>query len=218
MISVNTTTQIFAKEGWNHIVLMLMVFIFSYAISFLPWLFFALFIFTLFLYRNPERIQEEDDELCFVAPVDGKVTYIAKVQLHDGSEVLKVVIKKTLLDVGIIRAPMALTISDLKVRKGLSLPNSSPLSSVLGERSILTCKGKFADVKMIINTGRFSRKIEIFKTLGNLKVGERFAYLGDGDVILLLPLDARVKVSLNDEVKAGMSVLGYFAYKVNDDK
>lgn len=218
MINAITTTQIFVREGWNQILLTLMIFILSYLISFLPWLFFSIFIFTLFLYRNPERIQEEEDELCFIAPIDGKVMEIGKVQLRDGSEVLKLVIKKTILDVGVIRAPMALSIVDIQKRFGLFLPSSSPLFRILGEHNILTCKGKFAQIVIIINAGVLSRRIELFKTLGILKSSERFAYLADGQIVMLLPLDARVKVSINDDVKAGTSVLGYFAYKATNDK
>ncbi|MBV5278107.1 MAG: phosphatidylserine decarboxylase [Campylobacteraceae bacterium] len=218
MINVFTTTQIFVREGWNQILLTLMIFILSYVLSFLPWLFFLIFVFTLFIYRNPERIQEEEDELCFVAPIDGKVIEIGKVKLGDGSEVLKLVIKKTIFDVGVIRAPMALSIVDIKKRFGLFLPSASPLFRILGEHSILTCKGKFARIVIIINAGVLSRTIELFKTLGALKSSERFAYLADGQVVMLLPLDARVKVSINDDVKAGTSVLGYFAYKVTNDK
>lgn len=58
---------------------------------------------TLFIYRNPERILEEEDELCFVAPIDGKIMDIAKVNLRDGTEMISVVIKKTILNVGVMR-------------------------------------------------------------------------------------------------------------------
>ena len=71
---------------------------------------------------------------------------------------------------------------------------------------------------MIINAGLLSQRIALFDLEGVLKAGQRFAFLNDGEVTLLLPLDARIKVSLGDEVKSGMSVLGYFAYKAKNDK
>ena len=49
--------------------------------------------------------------------------------------------------------------------------------------------------------------------MGGLTRSERFAFLNDGEVALLLPLNTRIQVVLNDEVKAGESVLGYFAYE-----
>ena len=134
-------TQIIAKEGWNQIIIALMVFLFFYAISFLAWVFFAILLFTIFIYRNPERILEEDDELSFVAPIDGKIINIAKVNLRDGTPMLSVVIKKAIWDVGIMRAPMAMSIVEIKKRFGLFLPSHSPLFSSLDEKNTLTCKG-----------------------------------------------------------------------------
>ena len=211
-------TQIIVKEGWNQIIVALMVFLFFYTISFLSWVFFAILLFTIFIYRNPERLLEEEDELSFVAPIDGKVTDISKVNLGDGIEMLSVVIKKSIWDVGIIRAPMAMSMVEIKKRFGLFLPSHSPLFSSLDEKNTLTCKGKFASIKMIINAGLFSQRIALFDLMGVLKMGQRFAFLNDGEVTLLFPLDARIKVSLGDEVKSGVSVLGYFAYKAKNDK
>lgn len=211
-------TQIIIKEGWNQVIIALIVFLFFYSVSFFAWFFFGILLFTLWIYRNPERILEEDDALCFVAPIDGKIIDIVKVSLRDGSEMLSVVIKKTFFSVGVMRAPMAMSIVENKKRFGLFLPSTSSLYSLLGEKNTLTCKGKFASVKMIINAGLLSQRIALFDTMGILKAGQRFAFLNDGEVTLLVPLDARIKVSLGDEVKSGMSVLGYFPYKAKDDK
>lgn len=218
-MSAYTTTQIIAKEGWNQVVLAFVVFLLSFILSLMPWFFFVVFLGTLFIYRNPERIQEEaEDEFCIVTPIDSKVAEINKVQLSDGSEVLSVVLKKKILDVGIIRAPMALSLIDIEKRFGLFLPPNSRLFSALGETKTLTCKGKYATLKMVISAGRFSQRIAIFENLGILKAGQRLGFLNDGEITLLLPLETRIKVSLGDEVKAGVDILGYFAYEAKDDK
>ncbi|WP_333804709.1 phosphatidylserine decarboxylase [Sulfurospirillum sp.] len=213
-----TSTQIIAKEGWNQIVFVFMVFLFSYALSFLPWIFFLIFGGTLYSYRNPERLQEEDDAHCIVAPIDGIITDISKIGLRDGSEALRIVIRKSFWDVGVLRSPLAMEVVDIKKRFGLFLASSSPLFSQLSDRKTLTCKSAFASIKMVISAGLWSQKITLFSKLGSFKSGERLGFLRDGEVALLLPLDTRVKVSLNDEVKAGMSILGYLAYKDNDVK
>ena len=66
---------------------------------------------------------------------------------------------------------------------------------------------------MVLYAGALSQKIQLFEKMGGLKRSERFAFLNDGEVALLLPLNTRIQVVLNDEVKAGESVLGYFAYE-----
>jgi len=216
--SMYTSTQIIAKEGWNQIVFAFMIFLLSYALSFLPWIFFLIFMGTLYSYRNPERIAEEDDGRCLVSPMDGVITDISKISLHDGSEVLRIVIRKSFWDVGVLRAPLGMEAIDIKKRFGLFMASSSPLFSRLSERKTFTCKSAFASIKMVISAGLWSQKITLFSKMGAFKAGERLGFLRDGEVALLLPLDTRVKVSLNDEVKAGMSILGYLAYKDKDDK
>ena len=213
-----TSTQIIAKEGWNRIVFTFMIFLLSYALSFFSWIFFVILLGTLYGYRNPERIAEEDDERCLVSPMDGLITDISKISLHDGSETLRIVIRKSFWNVGVLRAPLGMEVIDVKKRFGLFMASSSPLFSRLSERNTFTCKSVFASIKMVVSTGHWSQKVTIFSKLGAFKTGERIGFIRDGEVALLLPLDTRVKVSLNDEVKAGMSILGYLAYKDKDDK
>ena len=213
-----TTTQIIAKEGWNQIVFTFMVFLLAYAVSFIPWFFFLIFLGMLYSYRNPERIAEEDDEFCLVAPIDGKISDISKIILHDGSEALRIVICKSFWDVGVLRAPLSMEVQEVKNRFGFSLPSSSSLFRTLCERKSLICQGKCFSIKMIVSAGLWNRKITFFQKMKLFKVGERIGFLRDGEVALLLPLDTRIKVSLNDEVKAGMSILGYLAYKDKNDK
>lgn len=213
-----TSTHIIAKEGWNQIVFTFMVFLLAYALSFLPWIFFLLFLGTLYCYRNPERISEEDDGHGLVAPLDGTITDISKVSLSDGSEALRIVIRKSFWDVGVLRAPLGMEILDVKKRFGLFMNSISPLFSSLCERKGLTCKSTFAPFKMVISAGLFSQKITLFSKAGTFKAGERIGFLRYGEVALLLPLDTRIKVSLNDDVKAGTSILGYLAYKDKNDR
>lgn len=213
-----TSTQILAKEGWLYCLLALVAFLFAYVFSFFSFFFFLLLLGTLFSYRNPERIAEEEDERSLLSPMDGKITNISKINLHDGSEALRIVIRKSLLDVGVLRAPIAMTIDDVKNRFGLFMDSSSALFADLSERKSLTCNNQFASIKLIISAGLWSQSIAVFHKAGAFKSGERIGFLREGEVALLLPLDTRVKVSLNDEVKAGMTILGYLAYKDNNDK
>ncbi len=213
-----TTTQIIAKEGWNRIVLAFMVFLLSYALSFFSWLFFAIFLGMLYGYRNPERIAEEDDARCIIAPLDGKITNISKISLSDGSDVLRIVIRKSFWDVGILRAPIGMEVTDVKNRFGFFMDSSSTLFDTLCERKTLTCKTAFSPLKIVISVGILGQKIDFFQKTGLFKTSERIGFLRDGELALLVPLDTRVKVVLNNEVKAGVSILGYLSYKDKDDQ
>jgi len=213
-----TTTQIIAKEGWNRIVLAFMVFLLSYGLSFFPWVFFIIFAAVLYGYRNPERIPEEDDTRCLVAPVDGQVTTISKITLHNGSSVLCIVIQKSFWDVGMVRAPINMEVTDIKNRFGLFTDSSSALFDTLCERKTLTCQTAFTSFKLVMSVGSLGQKIDFFQKDGAMyKTSERIGFLRDGEVALLVPLDTRIKIVLNNEVKAGVSVLGYLSYKDKND-
>lgn len=208
----HTTTQIIAKEGWKYLFFIFVLFIVANVFDFAESLVFILFLFTVYLFRNPERLPAEDDELAILAPSDGIIQSIQKAKFED-KDLIKITIKKSLFDVSLLRAPTLVSIASTKRRYGLFLPIHSALSKVLGERVQLTCKSTLSDVVLRINAGMFSRKIELFKTVGPLKSSQRFGILVEGSVELFINLDSRIKVAVGDSVKAGESVLGYFAHK-----
>ncbi len=213
-----TTTQIIAKEGWNQSVIAFMLFLLSYALSFVPYVFFFLFVLILWSYRNPERIAEEDDAHCIVAPMDGKIRAISKVNLEDGSEALLLVIRKSFFDVGVIRSPIAMQMDSYKNRFGLLLSSASPLFPHLSERKSFTCSSALASFRFVISAGSLSGKVVLFQKEGFFRATQRIGFVRDGEVALLLPLDCRLKVSINERVYSGMSILGYLAYKEQNVK
>ncbi len=210
----NTTTQLIAKEGWKYVAFAFALFAFALLFDFLSWVFFVIFIFTAYIFRNPERLPAEDDDMAVISPCDGTIVNISKAKDSDGDEYMKVEIQKSLLDASLLRAPIALNIEKTTRRHGLFLSTNSELNDKLGENAIVTCSSNYSKVLMKIKAGLYSRKIDLFKTVGPLKSTQRFGLLLDGSVELFLALDTRVKISIGDSVKAGESVLGYFATRV----
>jgi phosphatidylserine decarboxylase len=209
----NTTIQIIAKEGWKYLLFSIVLFVLSLCFDMFSWVFFVIVLFTAYLFRNPERLPAEDDDMAVLSPADGTITNISKAKQDDGKEYIKVEIQKSLLEASILRAPTKMNIKTTTRRHGIFLPIDLPLSKKLGERATLTCKSSYDEILININAGVFARKIELFKTVGPLKSAQRFGLLVEGSVELYLPLDSRVKVAVGDEVKSGESVLGYFAHQ-----
>jgi len=209
----NTTAGLIAKEGWKYIFFTFIVFILSLSFDFFEWIFLIFFLYMIYLFRNPERLPSEDDDMAIISPCDGTITSIIKEKYNDGNEYLKVQIRKSLLDVSLLRAPISLNMEQTIRQHGLFLPVNSELSDNLGEKATVTCSSNYSKILLKINAGLFSRNIELFKTVGPLKSTQRFGLLLDGNVELFLALDSRIKISIGDNVKAGESVLGYFATK-----
>ncbi len=219
MIRSHTTTEIIAKEGWKYVTLFAVLFFISWCMGVFAWVFLFIFVITLYIFRNPERIPAEDDKMALLAPIDGNILNISKIIFQDDREFLKLEIRKSLFNVSLLRAPIASTISNTKRIHGLFLNVEDKLSKKLGERVVITLKSNSKSILLIVRAGFFSRSIELFKSIGPLKFAQRFGLLLDGSVELLLPIDMRIKVSIGDEVRAGESVLGYFAYdSIKDDK
>ena len=210
----STTTQLIAKEGWKYLTFTFLLFALALFLNFLVWVFFLIFIFAAYLFRNPERLPAEDDIFAILAPADGTISSISKV-LMGKKEYIKVEIQKHLLDSSLLRAPTSMHIISSKKRHGLFLPIGSSLNKTLGESVFLTCRSRNSDLLLKINAGIFSRNIELFKTIGPLRYSQRFGLLVEGSVELFVEVDSRIKVALGDKIKAGESVLGYFAHKGN---
>jgi len=214
----STTTQLIAKEGWKYLFFTIVLFVLSLWFDMFSWVFFVIVIFTGYLFRNPERLPAEDDDMAILTPCDGTISAISKSKHSNSEEYIKVEIQKSLLEVSMLRAPTKMSIKSTIRRHGLFLSTNTLLSKKLGERVSLVCRSDYSELFININAGVYSRKIDLFKTIGPLKSAQRFGLLVEGDVELYLPLDSRVKVAVGDEVKAGESVLGYFAHKGNTNE
>ena len=209
-----TTTHLIAKEGWKYIAFTGGLFLLALWFGIFTWFFLILLLLTVYLFRNPERIPAEDDPLAILSPIDGKICAIEKTKntLFDDHECLVVAIENSFFDVSLLRSPCGLSIEKSERHHGLFLSSSHPHAKVVNEQVLLTCKRRDHHLLMRCIAGMFSRKIELFKTRGPLKQGQRCGVLVDGRVELLLPKETRIKASLGDTMKAGESVLGYFSY------
>jgi phosphatidylserine decarboxylase len=205
-----TTTHIIAKEGWKAVAISGAAFLLSLMIGWASWVFLALLVIVLWLYRNPERIPVEDDALTLLAPIDGKISAIGKERLPSGEECLAVWIEVPLLASGVLRAPCALSLEEVSQKHGLALPFDAPLAPLLNAQQLLTCKTNSAPLYLALITGMWARTLRIYGRKNQVKLGERIGFLGEGRAGMYLPLSTRLRVSLGQQVKAGESVLGYF--------
>ena len=207
-----TTTQIIAKEGWKNIFLIMILFIVSCFIDFGFVVIFFVLLLTLYIYRNPERIANEDDLRAIIAPLDGKIVKIDRVNngFSDNEKSIHVVIRNLPYNTGMVRFPTNGELVDVKTIHGLFLPPFNKLSKKLNERVLMKCKKDTNSFYMKIRAGMFCRKVHLSSVRGNMKSGNRIAFIVDGSVELFLPINSRIKLSVGDYVKSGESILGYF--------
>ena len=174
----------------------------------------ALFIFLILIlqfFRNPKRSTPINDD-AIIAPVDGKVVVIEEVEEPEyfNDKRLQVSIFMSPINVHVTRYALGGTVSYSKYHPGKYLVAWHPKSSTENERTTVVVKNKsFGEVlyrqiagalaKRIVNYAKEGDEVIQGSDAGFIKFGSR--------VDLFLPLDAKIKVELNQKVRGGESVI-----------
>ena len=199
-----------ARYGYKCIVFSGILLLLSLLFGFLPLFFTVIFILTLYFFRDPERVPYTDDELALLSPIDGNIADIS-LSNFEGDDVTKIVIEKSFFGVGSLRAPCDMQILDIRRRHGLFLCNHMKISEALNERALLVCQSGSLKFAMRIIAGVFSKRLFLDR-VQNLKAARKFGFLGCGIVVMFLPKDTKICVSVGEKLKAG-ELLGYFDKK-----
>lgn len=174
----------------------------------------ALFFFTFYFFRNPDRVcpQALTDPSVLICPADGKVVdlqYNAAQNLSGFTQ--KVSIFLSPIDVHVNWLPIAGTITDIRYTPGQFTFAFVPKSSLLNEHNdlyITAADGKQIMVRQI--AGMIARRICCWVDRGQLvKVGQKFGMIRFGSrVDIFLPTDVELAVGVGQRVYGGQTVLG----------
>ncbi|HSS19373.1 MAG TPA: phosphatidylserine decarboxylase family protein [Pyrinomonadaceae bacterium] len=165
--------------------------------------------FMAFFFRDPHR-QTPSDPNAVVAPADGRVTRVTRVDANsDASDVL-ISIFLSPLDVHINRAPIAGKISNVAYTRGKFLMATKEAASLVNEQNALTIEGEKISVVCKQIAGILARRIVCWKHPGeSLALGERFGLIKfSSRTDLLLPANVEVLVAEGDRVRGGATVIG----------
>ncbi|MCK5294976.1 MAG: hypothetical protein KAJ49_10005 [Arcobacteraceae bacterium] len=194
----NQNNQIILKEGFNSIAIVFVVslFLLIFVSDFLGNLGFLITFVLLFIYRNPSRnsyITHND----IISPVDGRVSAIDIT--HNK---YKIYIDVSLCDTHILRAPIS---SKFKVKSkinGLNLNSSTFKAKILNTQAVL----KFDDIKVKLVSGVCNSDIILYK-YNKVKVSQDIGLFLNGVVIVEIPREKELKISINDKVYSGITPL-----------
>ncbi|HUH27997.1 phosphatidylserine decarboxylase family protein [Gelidibacter sp.] len=171
----------------------------------------AFFLIILQFFRNPKRIGQLHDHHV-LSPVDGKVVVIEEVFEKEffKDKRIQVSIFMSPINVHVTRYPIGGKVVFSKYHPGKFLVAWHPKASEENERTTVVVENKFlgqvlyrqiagALAKRIVNYAQVDNEVQQGADSGFIKFGSR--------VDLFLPLDADIKVTLNQKVKGGMSVI-----------
>ena len=193
---------------------MLLIFFLSEYSALIAWLVFvvsfALLVFLFSFFRIPNRLYTTGED-SVIAPCDGTVVVIEEVEADEyfKDRRLQLSIFMSPLNVHVNRNPVSGAVTYSQYHKGKYLVAWHPKSSTenerhsvaykVGEKQLLVKQIAGALAKRIVNYLKPGDEVIQGSEMGFIKFGSR--------VDLLLPLDAKVEVKINQKVKGGVTVL-----------
>ncbi len=234
--------KLIAKEGVKLIIFPLVCFIIflclylifninasklKYIFIVLSVIFFILFLFSIYFFRDPERKASADkDEI--ISSADGKIIYIGKVydDRYLNQDVLKISIFMSLFNVHVNRIPISGKVLEIKYNKGKFFSANLDKASLENEYNAVIleidcidtediskntdCKNGKTIIAFIQIAGLVARRIVCKINKGEKVIaGNRFGLIKYGSRMdLYLPLYFTTYVKVNDKVYAGKTIIG----------
>ncbi len=194
-----------ATFGFNFILPSLSLAIVS--LIFKIWPLALIFIFLtaslIFFFRDPER-KITFRPGCLLSPADGQIMEIKRENSRQ-----KVSIFLSLFDVHIVRSPLEGIITAIEKRTGKKFPAFKEEASRHNRALILTIKNQQEEVELKMIVGVAARRIRCFVQPGDkVPAGFKLGLMTFGSrVEIFFPNDYSLKVTVNQKVKGGLTVL-----------
>ena len=177
-------------------------------------LFFTLFVFLFLIlqfFRNPKRLTALNDNTV-VSPVDGKVVVIEEVfePEYFKEKRLQVSVFMSPINVHVTRYPIGGQVAYSKYHPGKYLVAWHPKASTENERTTVVVENpSYGKVLYRQIAGALAKRIVNYAKEGDAATqGEDSGFIKFGSrVDLFLPLDTNIKVSLNQKVRGGESII-----------
>lgn len=176
---------------------------------------FLLAAFVVAFFRDPER-EIPRDEASIVSPADGKVIKVEPVTEERllEAKALKISIFMNVFNVHVNRAPASGRVVRILYNPGRFLSANLDKASLENEQNAILAENLSGE-RYVFNqiAGLVARRIVCRVKEGTrLEKGERFGMIRFGSRLdVYLPADCRVSVAVGDKVRAGSSVIGYWA-------
>ena len=168
-------------------------------------------ILILQFFRNPKRKTQHNDKQV-LSPVDGKVVVIEEVQENEyfKDKRIQVSVFMSPVNVHVTRYPIGGKVVFSKYHPGKYLVAWHPKASEENERTTVVVENAYfgkvlhrqiagALAKRIVNYAKENQEVIQGSESGFIKFGSR--------VDVFLPLDAQIKVELNQKVRGGESII-----------
>lgn len=215
--------MIIHREGYKTIAITALIFgvlnlvSFTFLSASMPWLAMILFVVTLLLFlfiisffRVPSRVLSIGDNK-IICPADGKVVVIEEVTEVEyfKDKRIQVSIFMSPANVHVNRNPIGGEVVYNQYHTGKYLVAWHPKSSTENERWSVVTKNSHGEILYKQIAGALAKRICNYTRVGQLvNQGDEYGFIKFGSrVDVLLPVNAQIKVELNQTVQGGVTVL-----------
>jgi len=181
-----------------------------FAFYVLSGIFFLLFAFCFYFFRDPRRDIERDENI-ILSPADGTVFEISETDephfIKGRTKIVKIFL--SVFNVHLQRAPVAGEIKFIKIQDGLVLKANHPDASEKNKQNLVGIQGKIPVlVKQI--AGIIAQRCELWvKTDQKITQGDKIGVIHFGSQVdIYMPLYIEIKVKNGDKVAGGLTVIG----------
>jgi phosphatidylserine decarboxylase len=170
------------------------------------------FFFSLYFFRDPERITPRAPEL-LLSPADGTIIDITEIDepVYLKTRAKRVSIFMSVFNVHVNRAPMDGTVELLQYNPGKFISAFKEKASDDNESIFAGIRGKDGTVRISVKfiAGLIARRIVFYKEVNDtITQGERINMIRFGSrVNIFCPVDSVINVKKGEKVTAGMSVI-----------
>jgi phosphatidylserine decarboxylase len=202
-----------AAEGWPFILPLAVVTVLCFVSGWknTGYVVFALTLFVLFFFRDPERSVPKGAGVV-VSPADGKVIVVKDVYEPDylKQDVKQISIFLSVFNVHVNRSPIGGTVETVKYNPGKFLVASVDKASLDNEQTAMVISNGKNKVLVKQIAGLIARRIVCYAKPGDtVKAGERYGLIRFGSrVDLFLPKNTDLMVKVGDRIKGSRDVIG----------
>lgn len=173
----------------------------------------VVFILVLQFFRNPSRIFNLDDK-AILCPADGKIVAIEEILENEyyGDKRMLVSVFMSPLNVHINRFSISGRVAYFAYHPGKYLVASHPKSSTENERTTVVVENNGQTVLLRQIAGYVARRIVTYCREGSeARQADEFGFIKFGSrVDIIMPLDVKIDVKLNQIVKGGITKIAFF--------
>ncbi len=212
------------KNGINTILIMAIIALFiSFFSNFFGSILFFLVIFSLYFFRDPERITPNIENIsnAIFAPADGIITSVSEIELpkkfaiesenlKEGEKMIKISIFLSVFDVHVNRIPVDGIIKKIIYSPGKFINASKEKESDDNENNTLFIRSNNDDMIIVTQiSGLIARRIICEKKTDDIiKAGERFGIIKFGSrVNLYVPSHYKILVHKGQRMVSGETIM-----------